>query len=246
MAHAHGFRGAGGARCEDEHEHVGGGDLDVREGRARVRRERGFPFGRVDHEQRVVGHDLARALEEIEVADSVISSAQSVWCTSRASSAPRRVGLMPTSVAPDERGGAEQHPELGHVVEQHAHVERRVGRLVREQERGPLGTGRDELGVRPRRILEAQPDPVVAGVRADEFGDGVHGGFLCSDMPIARTCLLLGHDRLEHGHRIALVLARYLYHHAPNLRVAAERGDVVVADRRARPRSRTSTRRPYP
>ena len=52
-------------------------------------------------------------------------------------------------------------------------------------------------------------------------------------MPIARTCLLLGHDRLEHGHRIALVLARYLYHHPPNRRVAAERGHVVVSDRRA-------------
>ena len=31
---------------------------------------------------------------------SVTSSAQSVWVTSRARSAPRRVGLMPTSVAP--------------------------------------------------------------------------------------------------------------------------------------------------
>ena len=68
VAHAHGFRGAGGTRCEDEHEHVGGGDLDVRGGAPAYGRERGFPFGRADHEHRIVGHELARALEEIEVA----------------------------------------------------------------------------------------------------------------------------------------------------------------------------------
>ena len=44
-----------------------GDDLDVGERRARVRRERVVPLGRVDDEQRVGGHDVARALEQVEV-----------------------------------------------------------------------------------------------------------------------------------------------------------------------------------
>ena len=85
---------------------------------------------------------------------SVTISWQSVWLMSRASSAPRRVGLMPTTAAPDEPGAQQQEHELGHVLEQHADVERsgpRAAARGARRARAPPRRPRATTSVDPRR-----------------------------------------------------------------------------------------------
>ena len=75
-------------------------------------------------------------------------------CTSRASSAPRRVGLMPTSVAPLSAAAPSSIQNSGTLSSSTPTWNGRVGGLVREQERGPLRAAGDELArtstTRPR------------------------------------------------------------------------------------------------
>ena len=106
---------------------------------------------------------------------SVSTNAQSVCAMSRASSAPASRRVDPDDGRARERGAAQREPELGNVVEQHADVERRVGRRVRAEERGALrGRGSTTSRPRPRRVLEAQADARVAGAGAYELADRRH------------------------------------------------------------------------
>ena len=80
-------------------------------------------------------------------------------------------------IAPDDDGpgqGGAPHPEdvLRHVVHEQGDVER--PRLPeRQQQRGPLGLGPDDLGVGPRAVGERQSDAGVALPVADELVDGL-------------------------------------------------------------------------
>ena len=91
-----------------------------------------------------------------------------------------------------ERGTAEQEDVLGHVVEQHADVERVVAPARRLQHRRPHRTLVRDLGPRPRPILEDQPGARVVGARGDELGDRrhAHGSLRVGEDP--RSCSVRG------------------------------------------------------
>ena len=130
----HGLGRAAGPRREQEQQRVGHRDRDVGNRRAGVGRERRRVALGLDVEHAVGGHPEVEAVEQRRGAGSVTISWQSVWRMSRASSAPRRVGLIPTTAAARERRRADPEREVGHVLEQHADVERALA-ARREQER---------------------------------------------------------------------------------------------------------------
>ena len=163
----------------------------------------------------------------------------------------RQLGAAPGRVDADdgragERGAAQREPELGDVVEQHADVERRVGRRVRPEERGALRGGLDDLAptstTRPRtaarrscrrrgraRGLRSSPSPLillqaVARTRASERSG------------------LRPHAVTEIGDRIAKLGLAGLRDRGAG--VEAGREHLGAGARRARDRARRRTTRP--
>ena len=106
LAHRHGLRRAGRARREDEHERVRGRRSRRRAApRRRTARARRPTRGSSTTKNRV-GRARRRRHHRAARGASARSAGARSRCAamSRASSAPRRVGLMPTSVAPRQRG----------------------------------------------------------------------------------------------------------------------------------------------
>ena len=96
-----------------------------------------------------------------------MTSWQSVWRMSRASSSPRRVGLTPDDHRSREGGAGQEEEVLGHVLEQDADVEGPGTAPLLEQRGAGAGLG-DDLAPRPLPALEAEPDVVVLDPSHDE------------------------------------------------------------------------------
>ncbi len=90
---------------------------------------------------------------------------------SQLGAAPRRVDADDRRAR--ERGAAEPEQVLGHVLEQHADVER-AGGSPSQCHRGPHPTGAHDLGPGVGVVLEAQTDARVVGARREQVGDGRH------------------------------------------------------------------------
>ena len=149
MGHPHRLRRAGRARREDQHEQVvrigPPGSVDRRPTASPASRSTQVDVGG-EHD----GHptEVEAVEQRRQCSASVITSWQSVWRMSRASSAPRRVLLMPTTVAAGEGGAEEREQVVGRVVEQHADVER-AGTASRDEPAGHGGAALDHLAPGP-------------------------------------------------------------------------------------------------
>ena len=94
---------------------------------------------------------------------------------SRASSSPRRVGLIPTDDAPAQRRATEEEDVLGHVVEQHADVPPEHAEVV--ELRGSGAALLHHLGPGPLSVIGQQPRARVRRSLDEELRDGVsHAG----------------------------------------------------------------------
>ncbi len=89
---------------------------------------------------------------------------QSVWRMSRASSATAAGGVDPHDRGARQRRTPEEEEVLGHVLEEHADVERALPAQCREHAGPGRALGHD-LAPGPRLVLEAQARVVVLGTR---------------------------------------------------------------------------------
>ncbi len=98
---------------------------------------------------------------------------QSAWATSRASSAPRRVGLMPTTVAPASAAPPRRKRYSG-TFSRSTPTWNGPSPAQGLEHACPGRALRHDLAPGPRRVLEAQAGVVVLGTRQDQLGHRRH------------------------------------------------------------------------
>ena len=104
---------------------------------------------------------------------SVTMSWQSAWAMSRASSAPRRVGLIPTTVAPASAAPPRRKRYSG-TFSRSTPTWNGPGLRRSRQHAGPGRALRHHLAPTPCRLLEAQAGVVVLGARHEQVGHRGH------------------------------------------------------------------------
>ena len=158
---------AAGARREDEHEEIVGVQVDLGHRAASDRRQIGRPLRRVDVENAVGWDGGTQVVQEHVVAllgdDQLAVGMRHVAC---------QLGSATSGVEADDdgaaqRGGAEQHDEVGHIVEEHADMERAVD-TPREQEVGPINAFLGVLRPCPPPVFEEQARSLVVEASGDQ------------------------------------------------------------------------------
>ena len=101
---------------------------------------------------------------------SVTISWQSVWLMSRASSAPRRVGLMPTTAAPASPAPSNRNTNSG-TFSSSTPTWNGPGRRSCDEQLGAHARFLDDLAPRPPSILVEEPVGVVVRPAQDQLGE---------------------------------------------------------------------------